>query len=391
MRALLLLLLCFTTEAFAKSDSPKVWLSWKNDPTSTMTVMWITKKSADSDNLSYHKKNSPNWSKSSGRHWLFPNKKPYIVHKVELKNLEPDSIYGFCVGTDSKEFFLRTMPKNLDSPIRFITGGDAYHNSLKKYRSMCIRAAKENPRFVIIGGDIAYAAARKGGQEEWGKWINFFSCWSKEMKDSENCLIPLLVTIGNHEVTGSFNRSVEDAPFYYTFFEKATYALSFGSYAHFTFLDSNHTLKIKGKQTDWLKNVLQKSAHHKHRFAIYHVGAYPSSGKSNFPAGKLIRKHWVPLFEKYKIHACFESHDHAYKRTHPLIKDKKHKDGIVYFGDGCWGVTPRKPKSSRPYLAHSAQKQNALVVELSNKDRKFWSIDPQGKVIDYYEQSVKNK
>jgi hypothetical protein len=253
---------------------------------------------------------------------------------------------------------------------------------------MCKQVAKENPRFVIIGGDIAYSAENSPSKENWKKWQRFFSGYSKTMKDKDGCLIPLLVTIGNHEVTGRFSRSMKEAPFYYAFFDKATYDLSFGSYLHLTFLDSNHTQKIKGKQTDWLEKTLKKSTKAKHRFAIYHVGAYPSSNKFDFNASSLIRKHWVPLFEKYKLDACFESHDHAYKRTHPLIKGKAAKKGVVYFGDGSWGVTPRTPDTSRKYLAESAEKQQALVVELSNDIRKFWAVDPKGKMIDYYEQKV---
>ena len=386
MRAVLLLLLCTCLPVFAQAEEPSVWLTWKNDPTTTMTVMWITKASDANDTLLYHVKASgTTWDQAKGTHWKLPHSTPFHVHKVELKGLKSDTVYSFRVGNSKETHGLRTMPKNLNTPIRFVAGGDAFHNSFKRYKAMCKQAAKENPRFAIIGGDIAYAAPKKGGQENWKKWQQFFSCWSKEMKDREGCHVPLLVTIGNHEVTGSFNRSVNEAPFYYMFFEKATYDLSFGKYAHFTFLDTNHTQKIKGKQTQWLKKVLQKNQHHTHRFAIYHVGAYPSSGDINFHASKLVRKHWVPLFEKYKINACIESHDHAYKRTHPLVNGKKKDGGVVYFGDGCWGVAPRTPKS-RPYLAHTAKKQQAMVVELSKDGRKFWAVDPKGHMLDYYEQ-----
>ncbi len=390
MRGLLLFLLCFSTQLFAKSDEPSVWVTWRNDPTSTMTVLWISKKSDTNDTLQYQEKaaNSTSWTQASGKHWKLPNSEPFLVHKVELKGLKSDTIYNFNIGKKSKTLAFRTMPKDLSSPIRFVTGGDAYHNNFKRYQAMCRQAAKQNPRFVIIGGDIAYTAAKKSGDENWERWKTFFSCWSKEMKDKDDCLIPLLVTIGNHEVTGRYNRSMNEAPFYYMFFEKATYDLSFGSYAHLTFLDSNHTQKIKGKQTAWLAKTLKKNQYHTHRFAIYHVGAYPSSGRFDFAASKLVRKHWVPVFEKYKVHACFESHDHTYKRTFPLINGKAQSGGVVYIGDGSWGVSPRSPEA-RPYLAHKAAKQQALVVELSKTKRKFWAVDPKGKVIDTYEQEVK--
>ncbi len=385
MRLYVLFFLLFSGSLFAKSEEPSVWLTWRDDPTTTMTVMWLTNKSESSNAIAFQKKGESKWHHTEGKSWELPNKKPYLIHRVDLKRLKPDSIYRFKVGKKSTSLSLRTMPAKLSNPIRFITGGDAYHKNFKRFQTMTRRAAKESPRFAIIGGDISYASATKNKPEKWDKWLEFFSCWSKEMKDRDGCLIPLLVTIGNHEVSGSFNRSMKEAPFYYLFFEKATYDLSFGSYLHLTFLDSGHTQKIKGKQTKWLEKVLKKNKKHTHRFAIYHVGAYPSSNDFDFHASKAVRKHWVPLFEKYKINACFESHDHAYKRTHPLLNGKKNPDGVVYFGDGSWGVAPRKPES-RPYLAQTAQKQQVLLVEIGKSGRKFWAIDAKGKKIDHYEQ-----
>ncbi|MCE5295248.1 MAG: metallophosphoesterase family protein [Chlamydiales bacterium] len=389
MRTVLVFLLCFSGQLFAKSEEPSVYLTWKNDPTTTMTVMWITKQSDDNDTVHFQIRDakSPTWEKQKGSHQKLPNKKPYLIHKAEIKGLKADTIYTFHVGNKNKTWTFHTMPRDLNQPVRFVTGGDAYHNSFKKFKTMCQRAARENPRFAIIGGDIAYAAEKRGGEENWSKWQEFFACWSEVMRDKDGCLIPILTTIGNHEVTGSFSSTAKQAPFYYMFFEKATYDMSFGSYLHLTFLDSNHTKKIKGDQTKWLEKTLKNNKNHTHRFAIYHVGAYPSSNRLDSPTNKLLRKHWVPLFEKYKIHACFESHDHAYKRTFPMLKGKKAKEGVVYFGDGCWGVTPRKPQP-HPYLAHKAQKQQALVVEVSKNKRKFWAVDPKGKMIDYYEQSL---
>jgi hypothetical protein len=259
---------------------------------------------------------------------------------------------------------------------------------------MSKRAAKQNPRFAIIGGDIAYAVPDvvNGKEEDYEKWRDFFRCWMRDMKDKRGCLIPLLVTIGNHEVTdGGFHRSPNEAPLFYALFERGYYDLSFGDYAHFNFLDSSHTHSVKGPQAEWLYRNL-RAANKKnfaHRFAIYHVGAYPSSAPFEGTVSKRVRKYWVPLFERYNIDACFESHDHAYKRTHPLLEGVANPEGIVYFGDGSWGVKPRKPNKKRPYLAKAASSQQVLVVDLLATSRKFKAVDPDGKVIDRYMQDVR--
>jgi hypothetical protein len=84
----------------------------------------------------------------------------------------------------------------------------------------------------------------------------------------------------------------------------------------------------------------------------------------------LIRQHWVPLFERFGLNVAFEHHEHAYKRTHLLLQGSPHPAGILYLGDGSWGVEkPRKPKSpsERPYLAKSASTRHFILVELTNK------------------------
>jgi hypothetical protein len=363
-----------------------LFVSWDEDPTTTMCITWITRDKENAGALYYKQKASEGaWIEAAvTRKPAF--QKPYYVHKVALDNLEPDTIYRFHLGNKEQSYFFRTMPKKITDSLRFVAGGDAYNNSFKKYRAMCVQAAKENPRFVIIGGDIAYSIDKEIGEDDWEKWLRFFRCWQETMVDKEGCLIPLLVTIGNHEVLGSFNRSRREAMFYYLFFEKTSYALAFGDYLHLTFLDSEHTQQIKGAQTAWLRSVLKNSQHFQHRFAIYHVGAYPSNSKYDFYLSKKVRKHWVPLFEKYRVHACFESHDHAYKRTYPLLEGRKDPKGVVYFGDGSWGVTPRKPATDRPYLAHATETQQVLVVKLLKEGRKYWAVDPEGHMIDYFEQ-----
>lgn len=52
--------------------------------------------------------------------------------------------------------------------------------------------------------------------------------------------------------------------------------------------------------------------------AIYHVPAYPSARSFTGRTQSMIRKHWVPLFEKSTMNLAFENHDHAYKRTYPI-------------------------------------------------------------------------
>lgn len=394
----LLVFVFLCSPLIGREKTPLIYLSWHEDPTSTMTVRWITDKKDTNDHLAYRlvsqDKKTPSWIEVVGHHSALPEKHPHTLHRVELQGLSPNTMYQFRVGKSDRLFRFKTMPQNLDEPVRFVVGGDAHGSSIKLFRAMSKQAAKAKPRFAIVGGDIAYSQPSSSSKkkENFSRWRDFFKTWMQEMVDEDGCLIPMFTAIGNHEVLGRYHRTAKQAPLYYAFFArsptKCYYDFGFGWYAHFIFLDSGHTAPVKGKQADWLKGILKKHKTFKHRFAIYHVGAYPSNGDASKRIPKDIRKYWVPHFEKYHINACFEHHDHAYKRTHPLINGRKKSGGIVYFGDGSWGVQPRKPNPKRSYLAHSAESQQVIVVELRNDKRLFWSIDPKGKILDTYEQKV---
>lgn len=393
MKFLFVFMCLISTSLFAKITSPLVYLTWTEDPTSSMTIQWITSASTSESTVFYKNSttNEKTWHETSGTYRALPQEKPYIVHRVVLRNLQPDTIYKFHVGDAATSYKFRTMPQDLRKPIRFLVGGDACNSTIERFRQMCATASKANPRFAIIGGDIAYSAPKEGTVENFSRWCDFFRCWMKEMKDKDGCHIPLFVTIGNHEVAGHFKKTLEAAPFYYAFFEKSVYHFGFSKYAHFTFLDSGHTHGIKGSQKGWIEQTLKKHTNYLHRFVIYHVGAYPSVGDFQDHVRDRIRKHWVPIFEKYKVDVCFESHDHAYKRTYPLLGDKPHPDGIVYYGDGSWGGKTREPKSEREYIAHARGVQQVLVVELYEDKRLFWALDLEGKEFDHFEQPVRSE
>src|SRR5262249_15509426 len=141
--------------------------------------------------------------------------------------------------------------------------------------------------------------------------------------------------------------------------------LDFGNYMSIFLLDSGHTNPVGGKQAEWLAKMMQVRKDTPHKFALYHVPAYPSVHKIDKEIGAEIRKFWVPSFDTYHLTAAFENHEHAYKRTHPLLAGMIVADGVVYVGDGGWGVkNPRAPRRvhEKSYLANALSARHFLVV-----------------------------
>jgi hypothetical protein len=100
-----------------------------------------------------------------------------------------------------------------------------------------------------------------------------------------------------------------------------------------------------------------------------------------------VRHFWVPLFDKYGLTAAFENHDHAYKRTFPLRSGKIDPQGVLFFGDGAWGVEEpreRSAKDKRWYLANSASRSHFIMVTIKGSEKHFAAIDPNGVIFDEF-------
>lgn len=370
-----------------------VYLTWLRSPDTTMTIQWISPSDQDQSPVLYRGKQEHEWSTENGVYYLFPQTTNYFIHRVELQGLKPDSEYVFKISADSPEFSFRTMPSQLDQSIRFVVGGDMYHDGLELLSATNRQAARFNPAFAIVGGDIAYASGSRGSSlQKVDRWMAWVKAWHKDMVTSQGYLIPVIAAIGNHDVSGNYNQTPAQARIFSLLFPMPGFqiynVLDFGSYLSIFLLDSGHANLIAGKQTDWLKNTLEGRQNVNNLFAVYHVPAYSSIRAFNGRTAMDIRRYWVPLFEKGGIQAAFEHHDHAYKRTFPLLNNKVHPDGVVYLGDGAWGVEkPRNFKASRPkrfYLAKFASTRHFIGVILQKEQQTFVSIDPDGNLIDKY-------
>jgi len=116
--------------------------------------------------------------------------------------------------------------------------------------------------------------------------------------------------------------------------------------------------------------------------------AYPSyrsmKGSTRRPGtGEGNRKHWVPLFEKYRVPVVLEHHDHTFKRSKPLIGGSANSNGVLYLGDGSWGKlrTP-KPVEKLPHLALTAKDYHLSLHRIQGEERFHLALDERGKVMD---------
>lgn len=406
------LLLCLFSVAFLSGWDPlAVYALLQTHPDEQMAIQWVTTDSRKKSTLIFADATGGQWYKAQGSYQVLPLSPTLFVHRVVLTGLKPETTYQFKIKKGGETYRFSTLPKGLSRPVTFVAGGDIYHDGIDYVRKMNKMVASKNPDFVLLGGDIAYAHSRFTfipdsviswtqeilakihlGNNKRGRWMEWLQGWSEDMISPDGRLIPLAATIGNHDLNGGYNETPETAKIFYLLFmgESPTVyrALDFGNDMSIIALDSGHTAHIGGAQTLWLYNALKERKDVPRKFAFYHVPSYPSARDVNFKYAVQVRRHWVPFFETFGLDAGFEHHDHTYKRTVPIRGGKEDPKGVVYFGDGSWGVkSPRRPKKDRWYLAKAEQARSVIFVKVEKNKIEFTVYDDKGAVIDTYEKN----
>ena len=362
-----------------------LFLSWQQDPTTTMTIQWLGTETIADISIQYATLVDPVWQIQ--RTII----KPYIntdlkVHRCEITGLKPGTEYQFRIGNTRKSYRFRTMPAKATNTIQFVSGGDC---GIDQHAiNTNILAAKQEPYFALIAGDLAYDNGRSPET-----FTTYLQNYHRHMIDQQGRLIPMITLIGNHEVDGGYQTQRKDSPQYLSLFdgfypEKTYGVLDIGDYLSIVLMDTGHIEPIAGEQTDWLRKVLSERQERPHLIVANHVPAYPSyrppeGVNGEFGTGEQQRIHWSPLFERYNVDLVLEHHDHTFKRTHPLTNGMRDKNGVLYLGDGSWGKLriPKTPEE-RPYLATVSAAYHMTVHRLEGEQRFHMAIEESGKVAD---------
>src|SRR5262245_57665984 len=135
-----------------------LFLTWQRDPTTTMTVQWVGTVGETADTNVYYASSALSfWP--GGFRVQRTSAKPYPgsafqMFRADLTSLLPVTQYTFRIGKQSPTYRFRTMPAKANDTIHFISGGDVGVNTHSIANN--IQAARQDPMFAIIGGDLGY-------------------------------------------------------------------------------------------------------------------------------------------------------------------------------------------------------------------------------------------
>lgn len=377
------------------AQDPKVlYLTWRDDPATTMMVLWHTDGSEAPSTIYYKALGEDSWQQDKATAQRLDHSSLH-VHQVELTGLKADTNYLFQLEGGEEHRF-RTLPATLDRPLKVAIGGDAYYTP-EINEKMNLEVASRDPDFVIMAGDIAYTEGLKSAFRTPGwkieRWEEFFQFWTKNMVTKDGRLIPIVPVLGNHDIREGFDNPFKQQVFFYQFFPLPNMGIPFqlmkvGSSVCFYLLDSGHSFPIGGAQTEWLQKSLEENSEVAFKIPVYHIAAYPTETSYTHRGSKDIRKFWTPLFEKYGVKVCMEHDNHTFKRTFPIKEGKIDSSGIYYVGDGAWGVPPLKPHRHW-YLAKALQSNCCWLLTITPSLCQFQAFNLNGEILDDFQISSK--
>lgn len=368
------------------AETLALYSTWYTDPTTTIAIHWHTPLGQEDDKISVQMP-SGQWTESEGSHTVVGSR---IVHTVLLEELSPDTEYLFHIISDPANYRFRTAPLDLEKPLCFVIGGDAFAIGQaafpirRLFREMNRAITAVNPLFVVIGGDIAYALGNPIQTPTIARerWFSFLTEWKNQMTLTDGRIIPFIPVAGNHDI------SPEHSDLFFSLFafpENQLYRnLDFGRYLTLILLDSGNLDPIENAQTIWLAQILEQKKNTPYQIPIYHQGAYPSFYPYDESTSTKIRTHWCPLFDQYNISCAFEHHNHALKRTYPLRNQKIDPSGVIYLGDGSWGVPPRNIEP-RWYIEKEAKVNSVYLLTITPQSMQIKAIGLKGQTFDQLE------
>jgi len=385
---------CLAITIAAYAQPRHVYLTYSDDPATSIDINFHTDGNQDDakaywDTESHEGKRRRYANEGAATSTVFDGLRvERTVHTAALTDLKPNTTYYFVVGNKKagycEERSFKTIP-NDGSPIRFVTGGDMGVTSAAI--RLMKEAAKLDPMFCAIGGDVAYANGEFYAYRTWDAWLRN---WENSMVTPDGRMIPVVVAIGNHETNDIQSPDpATRAPFFYAYFGRQAgrtyFDMKFGPNLAILALDTGHVVP-HANQTDWLSQTLEKHKDVPYRYTVYHIPLYPSHRDYEGDYSARGRKHWAPIFDQYNLTGSFENHDHVLKRTHPIRGNKIDPTGTVYFGDGSFGRDPRTvDKERRWYEIIAKSVFHFWLVDVASDGVAYSAIDHKGAVLDTFE------
>lgn len=399
------------TRVEAADTDMHIRLSWRGDPSTTVTVTWDTATGLSRYTPEVHYGMSPgNYTGSIGG---TSNSSPYTgatvgVHTVELTGLCPETRYYYVCGSPahgwSSENSFTTAPAG-EKGFRFTACGDSRqeislpepddpNGYLQIWESVVNSIREDAPLFTIFNGDMIYTYPGDVPRTE-AKW----SLWYEKLEPLSEGSV-LMSSIGNHEADVNAYLARMALPSQPSSGKWYSFDVS---NVHFVCLDSginSDDEALIAEQVSFLDNDLANARANGAEWivAYFHKVAY--STLADAVATSLIQEYWVPLFERYNVDLVIQAHKHYYERSWPMYNGQPTTSSgnyylkiagsteTVYIVSGGAGGPLRDPvippSAGYPWLAVGAKEYHHCVIDVNGRTLRVEAKKPDGITIDEF-------
>lgn len=318
-----------------------------------------------------------------------------MIHTILLDNLKSNTLYKILIYYDGKvqaEKQYLTPPGSQDGTITLAFGGD--FAATKAGETVTQNLVEHRPNALFMGGDIAYDNSLPGCYYAYDSMLFTF----ERFFDKLGHIIPMILAVGNHDIglnhySGRKLTIGNETSRYFTYFPQHYHLDSdksksiplitqrssvfhhvMGNTLIFT-LDSGYLRELGSYQVEYLKTVAGYYPGF-HKIVQYHVPLKSPCVPEDAQFASEGAKYWEPAFEELKIDAVFENHRHILKRTKKIGGSQNatnSNQGIMYFGDGAWGVPSSNCKTSNATgIMNTIEESNHVwVLNLNSTTKRF--------------------
>jgi Calcineurin-like phosphoesterase/Purple acid Phosphatase, N-terminal domain len=307
------------------NDGP--WLTWEDDPKTSMAVTWLTK--AKNKSVVYYGTEPTKLDKT------FINTDSVFVHHAKLTGLQPDTMYYYSVpeifeqNHTSNIFNFTTAPsKSAPRAFSFAVFGDVQPTSdAYEYQNQMVADGLVNGTFDFIcnTGDLANSG---NSGDQWHRLFNSLARYSSNK--------PLVAAIGNHDWDGSSGSSNWAEMFPYNYPQPNTGRFHSVDYlnAHLVMIDNfEHSYSMSSAQIEWIKSDIRnaKSNGQDWIFVFFHLSLMTTATTGHYTQ---LQEQLVPVFDENDVDAVFFGHDHHYEHYNYTYGETG--NGYLYSPDHTW-------------------------------------------------------
>jgi 3',5'-cyclic AMP phosphodiesterase CpdA len=325
-------------------------------------------------------------------------------YAVNFEKLDPGTKYCYRVGDGQiwSEWNVFRTADAKPAAFRFLYFGDE-QNSIKSLWSRTIRsayAAAPDARFLVHAGDLV---AEGYDDRLWGEWSDAIGFISSTVSS-----IPVP---GNHDLhrapgkpdsklalaasplwrrhfflppNGPDIAEMPSQSYFVDYQGVRMIALDVNVFANEDF-DPAAKSRVQKKELAWLEQTLRNNPN-RWTIVVQHQPIYAVAKGREYAEMRAVL---APLYEKYHVDLVLQGHDHAYARTHKLVRDRvvdPSAQGVVY------AISVSGPKMYKTHELHRElmatvieQKQFYQVVDVSPERIDFAAYSVDGTLADRFE------